>query len=131
MEDGQKVRKSKTSFIVDLISADSYTRKLSPELQELSKQETKTIIISRFRMLECGANFKNRSSVFCPACKSRDNEDHRLNYCVRFKGTNYYNQVEKIDFNDIFSTDTDTLKNIISKISNVWNTRTAHGSMIQ
>ena len=131
MENGQKVRKTKTSSIVDLISADTYERKPATELCGLSKQETKTIIISRFKMLECGANFKNRSSTLCQTCKNRDDEDHRLNNCIRFRATNNYDLVEKTNFDDVFSDDTNVLKNVITKISKLWNTRNAHGSMVQ
>ena len=104
MENGQKVRKSKTAYLVDLISEENYTRKLSPELHSLTKQETKTTIISRFRMLECGINFRNSNSTLCSMCKSRDDEDHRLNHCIRFRATNLYDHVEKVNFNDIYST---------------------------
>ena len=100
--DGKNVRKSKTAFIVDLITADSYSRKPSPEILHLTKQDAKTIIISRFRMLECGANFKNSNDTLCPVCKTIDNEDHRLNFCIRFRATNYYDHAEKVNFNDIY-----------------------------
>ena len=129
--DGQKVRKSKTSHIVDLISAETYIRKPSPEIHNLTKQETKTLIISRYRMLECGANFKNSRSVTCSTCNATDNEDHRLNHCIRFRATNNYDKSEKCNFDDVHSNDTDTLKKIIVSISKVWNTRNAHGSMLQ
>ena len=129
--DGQRIRKAKTSFIVDLISADTYIRGPTPEFQSLTKQETKTAIISRFRMLECGANFKNSRSVICTVCKTSDNEDHRLNHCVRFKSTNYCDQMEKVNFDDVYSTDINVLKSVIAKIDKVWNTRNAHGSMLQ
>ena len=128
--DGQKVRKSKTSHIVDLITAESYTRKPLPELQYLTKQETKTLIISRYGMLECGANFKSTMSEICTTCKTRDNEDHRLNYCIRFRNVNNYDQSEKVSFDEIFSTDINVLKNVITEITKVWNTRNAHGSML-
>ena len=52
MVNGQKVRKPKTAYIVDHILADTYTRKPPHEIHNLTKQETKTIIISRFKMLE-------------------------------------------------------------------------------
>ena len=131
MVNGQKVRKSKTAFLVDHIMADTYTRKPSPEIHNLSKQDTKTIIISRFRMLECGINFKNSNSINCPVCKVKDDENHRLNHCIRFKSTNYYDHAEKVNFDDIYATDTDVLRNVIGKIEKVWNTRNAHGSMVQ
>ena len=114
MVDGQKV--TKTAYIVDHILAETYTRKPPHEIHNLTKQETKTIIISRFRMLECGVNFKNSNSVICTICKVTDNEDHRLNYCARFKTTNNYEQAEKVNFDDMFSTDTDVLKQVIARI---------------
>ena len=131
MVDGRQVRKTKTSFLVDFISADTYTRKPAPELQNLTKQETKTAIISRYGMLECGANFQNSNNIMCPSCNTRDNEDHRLNHCIRFRTTNNFDQSEKVLFKDIYSTDTGVLKRVIRKIEMVWNTRNAHGNMIQ
>ena len=128
--DGQKVRKTKTSHIVDHITAETYTRKPLPELEYLTKQETKTIIISRYGMLECGANFKNSRSAICTTCKTNDNEDHRLNHCIRYKTVNNYDSSEKVSFNDIYSTDTNVLKKVIAEIGKVWNTRNAHGCML-
>ena len=60
-----------------------------------------------------------------------DNEDHRLNHCKRFKEFNYYNNEEKVQFEKIFTNDVATLKDIIPKIEQVWNTRRAHGMMNQ
>ena len=130
MVDGQKVRKTKTSHIVDELLKDTYTRKPLPELQQLTKRETKTIIIARYGMLECGTNFKNTRSATCTTCKTRDNEDHRLNNCIRYRTVNNYDHCETSNFNDVYSTDTNVLKNVISSIEKVWNTRNAHGSML-
>ena len=130
MVDGQKVRKTKTSHIVDELLKDTYTRKPLPELQQLTKRETKTIIIARYGMLECGTNFKNTRSATCTICKTRDNEDHRLNNGIRYRTLNNYDHCEKSNFNDVYSTDTNVLKNVISSIEKVWNTRNAHGSML-
>ena len=130
MVDSQKVRKTKTSHIVDVILADTYKREPLPELQQLTKRETKTIIISRYGMLECGTNFKNTRSAICTICKTSDNEDHRLNHCIRYRTTNNHDHCEKVNFNDVLSTDSSVLKNVISSIEKVWNTRNAHGSML-
>ena len=130
MVDGQKIRKTKTSHIVDTIQADAYTRKPLPELQQLTKRETKTIIISRYGMLECGTNFKNTRSVLCTTCKTSDNEDHRLNHCIRYRTVNKYDHSEKTNFNDVYSTDTNVLKRVTTEIEKVWNTRNAHGCML-
>ena len=131
MKDGVKVRKTKTFRIVDHILSETYTRKPIPELHDLTKQETKTLVIARYGMLECGINYKNSKSTICPSCKITDNEDHRMNCCIRYKTTNFYDQKEKENFEDIYSTDVDVLKSIIRKIETVWNTRNAHGTMLQ
>ena len=131
MADGRKIRKTKTAHIVDSLSADTYTRMPIPELQHLTKQETKTVIIARYKMLDCGVNFKNSKSVICPTCKKTDDEDHRLNYCRRYRETNYCDYEEKVTFDDVYSTDINVLKKIIEKIEKVWNTRNAHGTILQ
>ena len=81
-------------------------------------------------MLECGTNFKNTRSANCTMCKIRDNEDHRLNNCIRYRTVNNYDHCEKSNFNDVYSTDLNVLKNVIANIEKVWNTRNAHGSML-
>ena len=131
MLDGTKVRKTKTSHIVDTLLADTYTREPISELRYLTKQETKTCIIARYRMLECGVNFKNSLNVICPTCKKTDNEDHRINYCIRYKTFNYHDSKEKVNFDEVYSTDIDVLKCIIKKIEKVWNTRNAHGTIMK
>ena len=94
-----------------------------------TKQEAKTIIISRFGMLECGRNFKMGISEICNSCHVLDDENHRLNDCSKYREYNGYNENEKSKFEDIFSNDIDTLRRIIPKIERVWDTRCAHGSM--
>ena len=131
MTDGVKTRKTKTSHIVDPLLADTYSREPIPELNNLTKQETKTCIIARYKMLECGVNFRNSINTICPTCKKTDNEDHRLNYCIRYKTTNYHDCIDKVNFNDVYSTDTNVLKSTIRKIERVWNTRNAHGTMMK
>ena len=122
--------KTKTAHLVGQLTTEQYSRIPCPELQNLTKQETKTIMISRFRMLECGTNFKNSISTTCSTCKKRDDEVHRLNHCKRYKTTNYYEDANKPNFDDVFSSDVTVLRNIIPSIERVWNTRNAHGTML-
>ena len=129
MVDGQKTQKTKTRHIIGQLTNEQYTRMPSPELQSLSKQETKTILISRFRMLECGVNFKGSNTTVCQTCKKTDDETHRLNHCTRFRAINCYDDDVKPNFNDIYSSDVDVLKKIVTTIEKIWNTRNAHGSM--
>ena len=101
-----------------------------PELRTLTKQETKTILISRFRMLECGVNFKGSKNVVCQTCKKTDDENHRLNHCIRFKTTNCFDDAIKPKFEDVYSSDINVLRRIATIIEKIWNTRNAHGSML-
>ena len=67
-ENGTLVMKSKTAHIIDKIENPSYQRKPLNEIVQLTKQETKTLIISRFRMLECGKSFKGTMKEICDTC---------------------------------------------------------------
>ena len=77
-------------------------------------------------MLECGKNYKGSMLEVCDQCSVLDDENHRLNYCKKYKETNNSSKEEKVDFSLIYSTDIAILKSIISEISRVWN---AQGSM--
>ena len=93
-EHGEQKIKAKTASIVKHISQQTYVRKPSKELLQCSKQETKKIMIARYRMLECGQNLKGSMKETCTACGEIDNEDHRLNYCKKYKDVNLYDDIE-------------------------------------
>ena len=126
---GTMVRKSKTAHIIDRIENPSYQRKPLGEILQLTKKETKTLIIARFRMLECGRNFKGTMKDTCDICGCVDDEEHRLNICKRFTKTNYRDDVDHIKFDTIFSDNPHTLRLIINRIAKVWNVHTGNGSM--
>ena len=128
-EGGKQIEKTKTKHIIEIIQNDTYERTPQHEILQCTKQETKTLIIARFGMLECGANFKGTLREFCDTCKQTDDESHRLNYCPKFKELNRYDSTDKVDFANIFSNDINTLKQIIYEIERVWNVKTAHGTM--
>ena len=121
--------KTKTASIAKHISEQSYYRKPQQEILGCTKHETKTLIIARYGMLQCGKNFKGSMSEFCDQCKILDDEDHRLNYCKKYIDINFYNAVKKVDFNMVYSRDMNELREILPRIGNVWNTRNAHGTM--
>ena len=129
--DGARTRKTKTTRIVDEIEDDNYQRQPAQELLSLNKQETKTVMIARFGMLECGINFKGTLKEVCKSCKKRDDENHRLNYCKRYKELNLANADIKTEFHLIFSKEVKTLRTIIPLIERVWNTRNANGTMLK
>ena len=121
--------KTKTASIVPLINHRDYRRGTLKELVECTKNETKTVMLARYGMLACGNNFKGTMDAKCNQCNVTDNEDHRLNYCYKYKDLNEYYAVEKTDFQQIYSNDIGTLRAIIQKIDKVWDTKMAHGSI--
>ena len=128
-ENGEKKIKTKTAHIIDQITAENYTRGLTKEFTTLNRQETKTIMIARFRMLECGTNFKGTICEICRICRTVDDESHRLNYCKKYRHINLYDEECKVTFSDIYSSDVNVLKQMIPYIDKVWNTRNANGTM--
>ena len=128
-EDGIKNRKTKTASIVDSIMDPNYQRTPLPEIMKCTKKEAKTILIARFKMLECGNNFKGSQSQMCRKCNILDNENHRLNFCTNFKATNYYDDDTKVDFNTVFSNDIHELRDIVPKLMKTWNMQNANGTM--
>ena len=128
-EGGEQKPKTKTKHLIELINCDTYSRMTQTELLYCTRQETKTIIISRFGMLECGRNFKGTLSDVCKTCKVLDDESHRMNHCASFKDINLHLNDIKVDFNDIYSSDVNILRKIIPVIEKVWNLTTAHGTI--
>ena len=124
-------RKSKTAHIVDLIDNTDYVRGTRPEFQSLNKHETKAILLARFRMLECGVNYKGTLKEMCNVCKKIDDENHRLNHCVKFRSTNFCDRVDKVHFETVYTDDKSKLKEIVPILNLVWNTRNANGTMVK
>ena len=128
-KDGIKTEKTKTKCIIAKIKSSGYKRKPIEEIYHCSKREAKTIMIARYGMLQCGKNFKGTLSETCHTCNILDDEEHRLNYCPKFKNVNNYNGSLKSDFNLIYSESIIELRKVIPDIMKVWNTKNANGSM--
>ena len=127
--DGVKVPKTKTAHILDTLTKDSYQRKPLVEITRCSKHVAKTLIIARFGMLDCGRNFKGSMKETCSTCCTKDDEEHRMNFCPKYCPINNYGRTDKVSFSDVHSNDATTLKNVVARIEQVWNTKTAHGSI--
>ena len=67
----------------------------------------------------------------CSACNVKDNENHRLNECKRYKSINFLDNDEKIPFATVFSDDKNRLKKVIPLLNRVWNIRNANGTMVK
>ena len=79
-------RQTSTFFpIIEKINKTNYTRKPEETILRMTKLETKTLITARYGMLECGKNFGGTIAGSCSECNAYDDENHRLNYCKRWK----------------------------------------------
>ena len=85
--------------------------------------------MANFGMLECGMNYKGTIREICMTCNVSDDEEHRLNHCIKYRESNYYDENEKIPFKTIFSGDISEVKNVFPMIERVWNVKLGHGSM--
>ena len=128
--DGTRKPKTKTAHIIDTLKKDTYTRGAQEDILKCSKHEAKTLVIARFGMLECGRNYRGTIREICDICNVIDNEDHRLNHCPKFRLVNNFDAAEKYSFDNVFSSDAQIFKKAINAIEKVWNTRSAHGTMI-
>ena len=86
-------------------------------------------MIARFGMLECGSNFQGTLKTTCSECDQKDNEQHRLNYCKRYRNFNNCDNTKKVDFYLIYFDDIEVLRRIIPEIMKVWNVKTSFGTM--
>ena len=125
---GPKVN-SKTKSIHHKLTTEAYARKPLDELLTRNKQKTKTIILARHGMLECGANFKGTMIDTCQECNMYDDETHRFKMCLKWNDRNSINRQAALDFNDIFSCDSNILNNVIDGIEQVWELKYANGRM--
>ena len=123
--------KTKTAYVLTKVESEQYKRQLMEPIHKLNRYETKLLVLSRFHMLECGKNFKGAIPEICPACNVIDDEQHRLNYCTRFRETNLCDSADKVRFEDVYETDFTIVKKTLSSIEKVWNLKTGHGCMVQ
>ena len=128
-EKGIQTPKTKTAHIIPELMTDTYKREPQEDIVQCTKHECKSLIIARFGMLECGRNFKGSLNELCNQCHQIDDKNHRLNYCIKYRGNNLYDSIEKENFKEIYSHNMDILRKILPKIGKVWNTQTAHGTM--
>ena len=97
--------------------------------EDKRRQRTKTLILARHGMLECGANRKETMSEKCRNCDVVDNETHRLNECTNFNHMNLAHNSEKCTFSDIYSGNELALDKVITNIERVWEFRHANGKV--
>ena len=128
--DGQKI-KTKTAHIYHSVNNNTFSHGALPDIITSNKVNTKTLVLARCGMLECGKNFKGTIPEICRVCGvgEEDNESHRLNRCKTWKHLNFSETVDKVDFSDIYSDDTKKVSRVIKAIQRVWEMHFGNGTM--
>ena len=86
--------------------------------------------MSMFGMLDCAKNFKLGSGgELCSVCDVTDDENHRINFCSRFKHMNLYNSSIKFDFRSIFSMNPDTIDRAVNVVHSLWDLKNGKNEM--
>ena len=85
----KKEEKTKTRRILEKLMLDDYERRPLSMIFDRDKIKARVVIMSMFGMLDCAANYKHGyGGGNCAQCNVTDDEDHRINNCIRFKGRN-------------------------------------------
>ena len=93
--------KTKTAYVFHDINNGTFSNEALPEIKSSNNVNTKTIILARCGLLECGKIFKGTIPEICRECIEEDDESHRLNRCVLWKHLNFSETAEEIDFGEI------------------------------
>ena len=121
-ERGVSKLKTKTQTILQTINDPDYQRKPLEIMNYGSVVITRAVIMGRYGMLSCNANFScGNGNKICPECSVIDDESHRINYCVKYKEINLYEVDEKIDFEQIYSVDIDKVLEVAQVILKIWD----------
>ena len=122
--------KTKSKPILDQLSDTNYRRTTNSVLMKMSKLKAKAIIMLRYGMLECAANYENKyKSKKCDNCHTLDDASHRINFCERWKHINFWDSEIKIDVKQAFSEEKEDLENIALNVLAIWDLRNGKNCM--
>ena len=121
-ERGDSRPKTKTKTILQYLDNSDYKREPLEVMNYGSLLVTRAMIMGRYGMLNCKANFscgsKNKE---CNMCGVLDDENHRINNCIKYEETNLYKQGEKIDFSQIYSNNLANVIKVVEVILKLWD----------
>ena len=128
---GETRNKSKTANVFSVINSPSYLR--GPDVLITGHDYipyTRALIMGRYGMLKCANNFSNgHGTRMCEVCGELDNESHRINYCRKWHRTNLCESIDKIDFNDIYSNDTEKCLAVVKIVLSLWDLENGKNEM--
>ena len=119
---GKNKEKTKTKLVLQRVSLDDYVRQPLSSVFNKTKFKARVQIMCMFGMLKCARNFKHgHGGDRCSTCNKTDDENHRINDCIRYKEVNLFSSTIKYDFNCIFSFQEDEISRTIEVVEHVWN----------
>ena len=114
--------KRKTEFILDKIKSDDYVRNPRFDILCRNRLRSRIQLMSMFGMLDCANNYKiGYKGNLCSMCNAIDDENHRINFCAKFKERNLYNSLVKFDFRCINSPNQETVDRAIDVVNELWD----------
>ena len=92
---GEKKFKTKTKSIIKVLDSPNYKRQALPILMILTSIEARALIMGRYGMLDCRANFsRDYGGKLCEECKVIDDKRHRINFGQKYSPINRYDNPE-------------------------------------
>ena len=123
--------KTKTKSILINLNDENYTRSSESNILKMSKLKARAIIMTRYGMLDCAKNFEGRyGKKECNVCSVIDDENHRVNDCVRWKSVNLYLSTTKADLNLVYSMERDELERIADVVLAIWDLKNGRNSIV-
>ena len=114
--------KTKTKTILQTLDDPDYKRKPLEIMNYGSVLVTRAVIMGRYGMLNCNANFSSGyGNKNCSTCGVPDDESHRINYCIKYKEANLYESDEKIDYSMIHSDNLESMMKVVQIILKLWD----------
>ena len=127
---GEAKAKTKTKTIIDKLNQPTYQRKPLEIMKYGSVLVTRALIMGRYGMLKCRANFSSGyGNKSCPKCNTIDDERHRINYCPVYQEINLYDCENKLDFDLIYSDDLNEILKVVEVILKLWDLGFGKNSM--
>ena len=118
---GQVKEKTKTKSLLKIIDDSSYIRR---PIEHMDKDVlvARALIMGRFGMLQCGANFEmSYGGKECKECKVTDDECHRINSCKKFESVNLCKSAEKLNYDLIYSDEISECMKVVERILMMWD----------
>ena len=129
-ERGKIRQKTKTRTIIEKIDNPDYTRKPLAIINNLSALETRAMLMGRYGMLDCKANYSmGYGGKECGQCMVVDDVDHRVNWCGNYKHSNLCESQTKIDMEMLYCDDIEKIRPIIVRILSMWDLEHGKNSM--